>query len=232
MNLGKYLFSLETRRKRLLKRAPAGPLREFLSVPTPDPGIDHRNLKYLALDFETTGLESSQHDILSAGYLTIQHSAVLLGTSRHEIVAIKGLIPEASAVIHRITDDQAAQGLPLETVVSNLLAELAGKVMVAHHADIEFGFLNAACKKLWGCGIVMPVSDTLALEKRLMEYSGRPMRPGALRLNTVRERYGLPRYGAHNALTDALACAELFLAQCEYRSRGKRMNLELLLHRL
>lgn len=232
MNLAKHLFSLERRRKWLLKRAPEGPLRDFLSVPTPDPGIDHRNLKYLALDFETTGLDAKQHEILSAGYLTIQHGSVLLNTCEHQIVAIDSPIPAASVVIHRITDDHAANGHTLEEVVTTLLEELAGKVMVAHHADIEFGFLNAACKKLWGCGLVMPVTDTLALEKRLMEYSGRPMKPGALRLATVRERYGLPRYGAHNALTDALACAELFLAQCAYRSRGKRMNLELLLHKL
>ena len=29
----------------------------------------------------------------------------------------------------------------------------------------------------------------------------------------ARGQYGLPRYAAHAALTDALACAELYLAQ-------------------
>ena len=37
--------------------------------------------------------------------------------------------------------------------------------------------------------------------------------PGSLRLNAARSQYGLPRYGAHNSLTDALACAELYLAE-------------------
>ncbi|MGL6010674.1 MAG: 3'-5' exonuclease, partial [Shewanella oncorhynchi] len=35
----------------------------------------------------------------------------------------------------------------------------------------------------------------------------------SLRLGACRERYGLPIYTAHSALTDALACGELLLAQ-------------------
>ena len=35
----------------------------------------------------------------------------------------------------------------------------------------------------------------------------------AYRLGAARQRYGLPEYRAHDALTDALAAAELFLAQ-------------------
>lgn len=36
---------------------------------------------------------------------------------------------------------------------------------------------------------------------------------GSLRLAHCRQRYNLPDYEAHNALVDALSCAELFLAQ-------------------
>ena len=44
---------------------------------------------------------------------------------------------------------------------------------------------------------------------------------GSLRLWTARGQYGLPHYPAHQALTDALACAELYLAQtAELRDRG------------
>lgn len=39
-----------------------------------------------------------------------------------------------------------------------------------------------------------------------------------LRLPRVRERYNLPRYTSHNALSDALACAEAYLAITEVSS--------------
>jgi len=42
-----------------------------------------------------------------------------------------------------------------------------------------------------------------------------------LRLWGARERFGLPRYRAHDAAVDALACAELYLAQAaELAGRG------------
>ena len=47
--------------------------------------------------------------------------------------------------------------------------------------------------------------------------------PSCLRLDACRRRHGLPRYAAHRATTDAVACAELFLAQCaELESRRGR----------
>jgi DNA polymerase-3 subunit epsilon len=58
------------------------------------------------------------------------------------------------------------------------------------------------------------VVDTFELERRVVAggWGAEPAR-GALRLWTARERRGLPVYRAHEALTDALACAELYLAQ-------------------
>jgi DNA polymerase-3 subunit epsilon len=44
-----------------------------------------------------------------------------------------------------------------------------------------------------------------------------------LRLAECRSRYNLPAYPAHNALMDALAAAELLLAQLDHK--GKKVRL-------
>ena len=56
------------------------------------------------------------------------------------------------------------------------------------------------------------VVDTMTMERRHMERMGTYPRGEDLRLARVRHRYNLPHYGNHNALTDAIACAELYLA--------------------
>jgi DNA polymerase-3 subunit epsilon len=43
---------------------------------------------------------------------------------------------------------------------------------------------------------------------------------GSLTLARCRQRYHLPEYQAHHALSDAVACGELFLAQA-YRFAGR-----------
>ena len=67
----------------------------------------------------------------------------------------------------------------------------------------------------------MPAVDTMLLEQVQLRRREQPIRTGDLRLQACRDRYNLPAYPAHNALMDALATAELLLAQAGHRSRGK-----------
>jgi DNA polymerase-3 subunit epsilon len=85
---------------------------------------------------------------------------------------------------------------------------------------------------LWGAGLPWPVIDTLELEHRLVTTAWQPDPPaGALRLWEARERYGLPHTGPHHALTDAVACAELYLAQTAELADGRPLPLRRLLAR-
>lgn len=218
-------FTPDLHRRWCLRRAPAGPLRDYLSVPFPRPGTDYRKTEYLALDLETTGLDPRRDDILSVGYVLLTGNRIDLATARHRLVRTVRAIPEASAVIHQITDDQAAGGEPLRTVLTDLLADLAGKVMIAHHAAVERGFVATACRRLFGGRFVAPIADTQALALRSFERRHLPYKGSDLRLHALTERYNLPRSKAHNALGDALSAAELFLAQAAHRDSGRGMPL-------
>lgn len=207
------LLGYERQRKRLLSKAPEGPLREFLSEPIPDMNCPYTQVPLLALDFETTGLNPKVDHILSAGYLDVDHSEIVLGSSHHTIIDTEGALKEENVIIHQITDDHKASGQDLEQTVSDLLQALAGKVMLVHFAQIERSFLNDACIKLYGMAPVYPIIDTFILAKRRLDMSSSGYHSSALRLSNLRESAELPRYSAHNALTDALATAELFFAE-------------------
>ena len=231
MSLLKYLFSLESRRQWWRERAPQGPLRRYYEVPFPHSKQDWRRVDYLAIDFETTGLDHKSEELLSVGYAAIRNQSLRLGESHHFLIRPKRSIPEESAVVHGILDDRAARAEPLEEVLPRILRALAGKVLLAHHAPIEYQFLNSVCKRIYGCPFVGPVVDTLELEAREYLARNRAIKPGELRLAAARERYGLPRYPAHNALTDAIAAGELFLAQAAYRAGKQQPTLKQLLAR-
>jgi len=219
------LFSAEFRRKRLLKRLKPGPLREFYAVPFPAPRSDSRQLDYIALDLETTGLDPAQDEILSLGWVGITGMQIDLASAQHRLVRPERAIPEQSAVIHHITDDQAATGEPLRQVLEELLELLAGKVLIAHHAKVEVGFLRHACERYYGEGFLMRVVDTQEVARRSLQRRDQPIKAGTLRLPELRESYRLPRYRLHNALSDALAAAELFLAQQAQYDTGKPVPL-------
>jgi DNA polymerase-3 subunit epsilon len=208
-----FAFGHERRRRKAVEAAPPGPLRDYLIAPQQDPRTPLANVRLLALDFETTSLDAASGVPLSAGWVPVDGTAVRLGGA-----GSVGFLPPAvgvgdSAVFHGITDDAASEGFEESRAVAQILAALTGRILLAHHASIEASFLAAACRRIWGVAVAFPSVDTLDIEHRLATRGGSEPTPGSLRLGAARERYGLPSYDAHEALTDALACAELYLAQ-------------------
>ena len=207
-------------------RGPAtGPLATFREHSAPAVDTPFERAEFLAIDLETSGLDAEEDEILSVGYVPIVGGAIRLGQAGYFLVRPGKPVPEKTAVIHGLLDDHLENAPPLDAVLPQLLLALTGRTPVAHHARIERTFLDAACTRLYGGTLGLKFADTFALEKRSLTRRGQEISQGDLRLSAVRERYGLPRYKAHNALTDALAAAELFLAQAGHAAgrRGARV---------
>ncbi len=201
------------KRERLLKKAPEGALKHYLSIPFPDNKTPIEQTPILALDFETTGLTAKTDQILSIGHICIENNAILLNSAFHQVIRTEGDLNEKNVTIHQITDDTKSQGVSLETAIETLLEALSGKIMLVHFARIERSFLQAACIQLYGMAPVFPIIDTLEMARKRLDRESLRYPPSALRLFNLREAHQLPRYVAHNALSDALATAELFFAE-------------------
>lgn len=218
------------RRRRAARRLPPGPLRSYLETPPPGRSTPLAELRLVALDVETTGLDPRRDRVLSVGFVPVDGDRIRLGGAESMLLRSGGAEEGAgvgqSATFHRLTDDVVATGVSAETFLDRILTALAGRVLVAHHSRIETDFLGTLCAVIHGVRPPFLAVDTLDLHRRVL--GGRLDRdftsdsaPEELRLWAARERYGLPHYRAHDALSDALACAELYLAQTsELYDRG------------
>lgn len=218
--LTRWVIGYEAQRKRMLKKAPKGPLHDFLSVPFPLLSTPFTQIPILAVDFETTGLDAVNDKLLSVGCVDLMHQQIKLASSYHQIINTKGSLKADNVTIHQITDDQKDQGKPLAQVVEQLLKCMAGKVMLVHFATIERQFLRQACLELYGMAPPFPIIDTLVVAKRQLDKKDIAYDPSQLRLSALRATYGFPEHYAHNALNDAIATAELLLAQTSQRDRN------------
>lgn len=217
---------LEGKRAAAVRTAPAGPLRDYLQVPFADPRSDYRQAGFLAIDLELTGLDPRRDEILSAGYVPIDGVDMVMEGAARVLIAPSREVGQ-SASIHRLTDDHLATGLPLAQAMPIMLRALTGRTLVAHHAQIEVGFLSAACERVYGQPLLVRAIDTLALQRRVLRIGpADPVKHGALRLQGARDHFGLPRYRAHEALTDAIAAGELFLAQAAELASGSGVSLK------
>ena len=204
--------SPETLRQRALSGLPAGVMRDFLSAPLIDPATPVNQVPLVSLDLETTGLDHRKDKIVSLGLVELEGGRINLGSAWHQLIRIDGDLPKESVVIHRITDDYLQQGMTIEEVLPRLLQRIRGKVMLVHYRPVERNFLDAACRRLYDAPFMMQTIDTLPLGQRVLERRNHTIGVNDLRLFNLRPRFNLPHYRAHNALTDALSTAELFLA--------------------
>lgn len=210
----------------LLNRVTNSQLLRYLQVPLASTKKTVYDTEFVALDFETSGLDAKTNHLLSIGYIIIRHGRIVLKEKKHWLVNADITMQAENVIIHGITDDDIKTGVSLAATIDDLLSVIAGRVIIVHHAAMEKNFINQACQKLYGYDLPMRIIDTMKLAERSMKQKQQPIATNSLRLFNLRAQYGLPRYRAHNALEDAIATAELFLAMAS-RHAGDLHNCRL-----
>jgi len=177
-------------------------------------------LRYVALDFETTGLDLENDSIISIGLVPFDLKRIYCRQSRYWLVKPERPLTESSVLVHGITHGKLDSAGDLGTIIEQLLGSLSGRMVIVHYHHIERQFLEEGARRCFDEAIQFPLIDTMLIEQAVYKESARPWRrifkkkePPGLRLPDSRRRYGLPVYRQHHALTDAIATAELFQAQ-------------------
>jgi len=209
----RYREQVENTRLESAWRAPA-PLRKTPWLETP----------FLVADCEMSSLEASNGELLSMGWVVVKQGRVLLADSTHVLLKPDTSVG-TSAEIHHLRDCELAEGKSLQEALDQFLTAAAGKILVFHNAMLDLEFLDKACMAVYGAPLLLPAIDTMKIEHRVLQRRDHHLTPGDLQLQHCRSRYGLPRYPAHNALVDAIATAELLLAQAVQRAAGQKLKL-------
>ena len=199
-------------------------LRAFYEQGTVAGDTHLSDVPFVALDFETTGLNAGSDEIISIGLVPFDLNRIRLRDARHWLLKPRRAMKDESIVIHGITHSELSDAPDLNRILEQVLEAIAGRIVVVHYRYIEREFLDAALKRRISEGIRFPMVDTMELEAMLYRRGiGQLMkrlvgcRPESIRLGDSRSRYNLPHYGQHHALTDAIATAELLQAQILHR---------------
>ncbi len=176
------------------------------------------SLTYWALDLETGGLDARRDPILAVGMLPVRGGKIRLGEKYRTLVrpADGRPIDPESVRAHQLVWGEVKDAPPVAEVLPEIERRLAGGVLLVHHRAIDVAFLKDACRRTGRAWPSPPVVDTVDLLVKLARKAHRarpelPADPPVLNLSAAREAHGLPPYQAHDALSDALATAELFL---------------------
>lgn len=195
-----------------LKNSEHSVVRDYAKAEWPERSLPAIDAPFLGLDFELDGLRKDA-DLLQAGWLAFEGPSIALKDAQSFDIKSKASLNDEAVTIHGIGEERAALGRRISDILPELIRALTGRVLVAHAARIEVSALQRATQAVFGADLPIRSVCTLTLEQRLKPNLHTK---GAYRLGEARKRYGLPDYSAHDALTDAIAAAELLQAQVSH----------------
>jgi len=168
-----------------------------------------RDARYCVLDLELSSLDRRQGEIVSFGALPVDQGRVRLDGATVGLARPTRPLAAEAIRVHGFRAADLERAPALLEALDPLLAAMAGRALVAHHATVERAFLGAALRAL-GLRLRGPVIDTAVLARVwLAERDGRL--PPRLGLGGLAHLCGLPVHSPHTAIGDALTTAQLFV---------------------
>lgn len=185
---------------------------------------------YLALDFETTGVDTENDRAVTAAVVDIRPDEQ--PRTRTWLINPGIDIPAGATAVHGITTEQArADGIHPSVALDEVMLEVetalaSGMPVVAMNAAFDLTLLDrellryklgGIAERLGGYDALRPVLDPFVLDREVDKY-----RKGKRTLESLCKHYRVALDGAHDAAADALgACRVLFRIAKQYpRSIG------------
>jgi DNA polymerase-3 subunit epsilon len=190
-------------------------------------GEPWRESSFAVLDFETTGLDHRRDHVISFGLVPVTRGRIELSGALYQVVRPPVPVSPESIRVHGIRPAELVDAPELVDVADPLVAALAERVLVAHAAGVELGFLEELYRGLRRRPPRRAI-DVVNLAAELLARRGEPPLVSP-RLASVAQRFGVPVARTHHALGDALVTAELFLVLATHLELvGIRYSRELL----
>ena len=170
--------------------------------------------EWVALDCETTGLNTRSDEIIAISAVRIQGDRILTSQRLELLVRPEGAVPADSIRVHRLRGQDVAGGLPAQEAVQQLLHFIGSRPLVGYYLEFDVAMLNRVLFPMLGVRLPQPQIEVSAL---YYDYKFRQLdahqkdRSIDLRFATLMHDLDLPEREAHNALNDAVMAALAFI---------------------
>ena len=183
--------------------------------------VDLTNAEYVVFDLETTGLSTHFDKIIEFGAVLMHKGAIL--ERKDFFINPKRKLDESITALTNIKDSDVKDARPFEECKDEILDFVRGRILVAHNASFDFGFLNEELKRINEKPLDNIVIDTLDLARSMFKRR-------SYRLGNIAKQYGVEydEEVAHRADYDAGVLADVFnLMLKDAKKEGVKTALDL-----
>ena len=172
--------------------------------------------EWVSLDCETTGLNVSKDEIISIGAVRIKGNRIMTSERLELLVRPERGVSAESVKIHRLREQDVAQGLPIDEAMKQLMRFIGSRPLVGYYLEFDVAMLHKALFPMLGQGLPQAKIEVSGMyydyKYRQQPAHARQNAPQIdLRFDTMMADLGLPVREAHDALNDAVMAALAFI---------------------
>lgn len=164
----------------------------------------------VAIDCETTGLDTRHAELVSLAAVRIRGDRVLTSDSLDLRLARPASLSGDSIRIHGLRPIDLADGAGVEEALAQFLDFVGNRPLVGWRLDFDLAMLNRYLRPLFGFDLPNAGIDVAQTYQRQLRRS-HPELDVRPRFEQVAERLGVPVMGRHTALGDAVTTALIHL---------------------
>lgn len=194
-------------------------------------------MKYIiAFDFETTGLETRNDQVVSLAFVCLDAKTRTIKTFE-SLVKPSIIIPEVAIDIHHISNEDVEEALPFEEVIKPIMPFISSECMLLgyniHRFDLPMWF-HETLRAMDNSDSAQFPEVKISLDLGIL-YKKWNKRKGSWKLSECYKAcMGKPMLNNHDAMADAMACIEMLPTLAAYiglpdlttkPNGGKKLNL-------
>ncbi|GGH61330.1 3'-5' exonuclease [Comamonas phosphati] len=172
--------------------------------------------EWVALDCETTGLDTRSDEIIAIGAVRIVGRRILTSERLELLVRPEKGVSAESIRVHRLRVQDVQAGVPAEQAMRRLLHFIGPRPLVGYYLEFDVAMINRTLKTT--LGLTLP-QQKIELSRLYYDHKFRQLPPYQqhdnadidLRFATIMQDLGLPTRDAHDALNDAVMAALAFI---------------------
>ncbi|HEY4529978.1 MAG TPA: exonuclease domain-containing protein [Luteimonas sp.] len=177
--------------------------------------------EWVSLDLETTGLDPRRDHILSLAAVPVRRGRVLVSERFERRIRADRAFGIESIRHHRITPEEAAEGVAVTAAVRDFMHWLGGRTLLGYHLAFDLAMLSPHVRGLAGFGLQNPrvdLAEAFAARARRSD----PQAPPNLDFQHIADSLGVPVLDRHSALGDAVTVGLCWVALQSERRPGTR----------
>lgn len=167
--------------------------------------------QWVAIDCEMTGLNARKHHLLSIAAIHINAHRIDTGNGLY-MVCRPPVMPAADTiVIHGLRPRDVEHGIGYADMLDILLPFIGNRPIVGFCPQLDMSFLNPLVKDYMGCPLPNKVIDIRELYQRRSGNKTAGIAHHSQHLDSIIKEFGIPDLGSHDAYSDAVMTAMVFL---------------------